>query len=169
MKKLLALFTTLLLASFTAQAAVSTLNISSGTVTNSSILTEGVRIASIQISNDDASAAVFRFIDAPSTSSIKTNAAYTAAVSYSTNQSEVFTNFLGVIQTNTTTVIYNGTQTIAENTEFPYSTLFTVTVPAGTTVTYNFTSSPLRSGLGVLVTNDSITAGSVVTTYFPNL
>lgn len=164
LKKLICLLAIAMLP-LAAYSATETITITANTQTNNVVLTEApVVVSEITIANTTGGAGTFKFFDAPDTNAVWTNSAFTAVTSYTTNISEVFTNFSGRVVTNSYDAIYTYETTIAANTNLSRKVLIELEVPANTTLTYT-PSALFATRLGILVTNDPLASGSVTITY----
>ena len=137
-------------ATFLAMAGLLAAEIVSGTFTSAilSLSTNGVSIRNFQVVDTSAAANTVILYDNDSTSSTnRTYAAYTAVTQYTTNVVMSFTNFTGVVQSYTNTVL------ATVNTTIPAATnqarrVFTFTLPASGTVTFT-PNSPQGTTFGL--------------------
>lgn len=102
---------------------------------NSVIGTNAVNIQQVTIANSAASALSVSLYDSPNTNKTYVRSAYTNTLSYVTNMVTVITNFSGVLQTNTNSVLYTYNSVAAQATN-NYRLLVTLTVPASETITW---------------------------------
>lgn len=126
---------------------------------NSVIGTNAVNIAQITVANAAASAMTVRVYDSPNTNTTYVRGAYTNTLSYLTNLVTVFTNFSGVIQTNTNQVLYTYTSVAPQATN-SYRLLTTLSVPASDTLVWSPAGDGVYANFGVNVfasTNGTIT------------
>ena len=106
-----------------------------------SISTNGVSIANIQLSDTSGAANTVVVYDNDSASSTnRVYAAYTSTVQYTTNVVMSFTNFTGVAQSYTNTVLKVDNTTVAAATN-QARRVFTFRLPANGTVTFTPTYS----------------------------
>lgn len=135
MNKLISFFAGLLLAaSLHAQSYIW----KSGSATSSAatLLSTTVGFKYIQLTDTSGSANLVTIYDNSTASTNVVSAAYTAAVTYTTNVVESFTNLAGVAQSFTNTVLHTQTYTVAAATN-EARVLYRVTVPASGTVTFS--------------------------------
>ena len=105
------------------------------------ISTNGVSIANIQLSDTSGAAnTVVVYDNDSSTSTNRVYAAYTSTVQYTTNVVMSFTNFTGVAQSYTNTVLKVDNTTVAAATN-QARRVFTFRLPANGTVTFTPTYS----------------------------
>jgi hypothetical protein len=136
--------------SFMAMAALVFAEVVSGTFTSSIAVlnTTGVSIRNFQVSDTSGSANTVILYDNDSASSTnRVYAAYTGVTQYTTNVGMSFTNFTGVVQSYTNTVL------ATVNTTVPAATnqarrVFTFTLPANGTVTFT-PNSPQGTTFGL--------------------
>jgi len=124
----------------------------------------GFVINSITIANSGSSNGVYRFYDSPNPGWILwTNSpgGVTNVIQYSSNQVQTVTNFYGVVQTTTNTVLISLAQT---NAAIAYNRpdLVTLAVSNGVTTTYT-PPTPLIAGRGIAVTNSG--TGTITLNY----
>jgi len=106
-----------------------------------SISTNGVSISNIQLSDTSGAAnTVVVYDNDSSTSTNRVYAAYTSTVQYTTNVVMSFTNFTGVAQSYTNTVLKVDNITVAQATN-QARRVFTFRLPANGTVTFTPTYS----------------------------
>lgn len=164
MKKILSLVTLLGVLSFGAKAATVSSTITAGTLVNL-IPTNQLLVSSVVLINSSATNATVTFYDSPRNTLLWTNSAYTSRVVTVGNKTNIYTNFLGTIETNMyTNVIIGGfvTNGLATNT---YSTLAAVPVPANGSVTFT-PDSPLVANFGLTASNSPAAVGiSATVTY----
>jgi len=158
MKKIL--FSLLLGVGLVANAATLSTNLSA--VSTNSLIASGVLITEITVANSGAAGVTLGFFDNNLASTVWTNSAYTNRLSYITNLVTSFTNFSGVIQTNTNSVIYTIDQAYAAATN-NRTKFLTLTVSNGQTYVYTPTDV-LVAGLGLTITN-TMTNGTLTVKY----
>jgi len=152
--KQLAIVATLLIGaavnSHAATAAVTT----SAASTNSIIGgTNQVYISEITIANLVAQPLQVALFDAPSTNLTFTAGAYTNSFTYPTNYVVVFTNYSGIVQSNTNAATFTELRSIASH-SVSYRLLASVAVGASSTVTYKPIDG-LTTSYGVCSTNNT--------------
>lgn len=101
--------------------------------------TNALQLQSITVANASSAIMTAYIYDSPNTNTTYVRSAYTNTLSYTTNLVTTFTNFSGVIQTNTNTVLYTYTSVAPQATN-SYRVLNTFTVPAGESLVW--TPSP---------------------------
>ena len=152
MKKKLLTSLFALLTAFAVSAATYTTNLT-GHGTNLIIITNGIQINSITFANSSGATLSAAVYDSKYTSLKWTNTPYTNLTSYTTNYVTTFTNFSGVIQTNTNSVLWTYSNAVAAATN-DFRALTTVAV--SNAVTYVWTPSTLMvAGFGLVVTNST--------------
>ena len=126
------------LATFLTATALLFADVVSGTFTSSIAVlsTSGVSISNFQVNDTSGSANTVILYDNDSASSTnRVYAAYTGVVQYTTNIVTTFTNFTGVSQSYTNTVLKTDNITVAASTN-QARRVFTFTVPANGSVTF---------------------------------
>lgn len=114
------------------------------------ISSSGARIASFQVFDTSGANNIITLYDNDSASSTnRVRAAYTTTTVYSTNVVMSFTNFAGVVQTSTNTVLASVNSTVAASTN-EARRVFRISVPANGTVTVAPTA-PYGTTFGVQV------------------
>lgn len=104
------------------------------------------------------------FFDAESTNQTYVRGAFTNTTSYTTNYVTVFTNFSGMLQTNTNSGIWSYAQSFLAMTNSRARIIPTMVVGATNTLTYTPTVPP-SGGFGLVVTNTAGTNVTVTVTY----
>ena len=137
-------------ATFLAMAGLLAAEIVSGTFTSAilSISTNGVSIRNFQVVDTSAAANTVILYDNDSTTSTnRVYNAYTAVTQYTTNVVMSFTNFTGVVQSYTNTVLATVSTNIPAVTN-QARRVFTFTLPASGTVTFT-PNSPQGTTFGL--------------------
>lgn len=103
------------------------------------------------------------FIDTPTNQTSYVVSAYTNTISYGTNQTQIYTNWIGTIQTNTYFALIDVTNNVVPQTTNAYSINFSLYAPAGTSSridqqTYNFLN-------GIWFTNTTAQSATVTVNY----
>ena len=166
MKKLYSSILTLalLFVALPAFAATETVVINPATDTNNLVFSTPIKLTSISIANQDAASATFKFFDSNLASAHYTNAAYDLNTQYVASVITTFTNFSGVVQTHTNSMLISTNLTIAENEAAGYRVLSTITAAASTTTLISF-ADPVFVNLGLFMTNTATTNATVNITY----
>ncbi len=152
MKKLLAICLVAFGIVVTSYATDDTVAIPTATVT--SILAGQFHLQSLELVNNHPTATVtVRFYDAPSTSLVWTNAAYTNFTTYTTNIVITTTNYNGVVETSTNLATYTAPHAVALNASQAYKQLKSMSVAAGGTVTWTPVSG-VYLNYGLAATNN---------------
>jgi hypothetical protein len=151
--------------SFVASSHALTLTYSpaAGNVTNNVLGTQAVVITSISLSGVSGTP-LFRLFDSANSSITVTNQGFTNNVYLSTTCSNYFTNYLGVLETNTYPCVTNQL-VYSPPTNFLAPIITTVVGVTNTTVTVGSSSLPFIALQGITITNAN--AGTMVITYYP--
>ncbi len=136
-----------------AQAAtISSNNLAPATI-NNLIPTNQLLISSVVLVNSTTTNATITLIDSPRGVLLWTNSAYTSRVVTLGNVTNIYTNFLGVIETNMITNVVVGGFVTNSGATNAFRVLATLGVPANNSVTY-IPSTPLVTSYGLTVTNN---------------
>lgn len=159
MKKYIALLMAAIVLTLQLNAAQVVTSIT-GASTNS-VLQQPVTITQVVVANPTAATLTLSIFDAPTNSLTWTRGAYTGIQTYSTNYVTTFTNFSGVVQTETNAAVFTAPLVVGAATN-NYRLLTTITVAAGTSFTFT-PISPYTTSFGLCSTNN--TNCTVTTTY----
>jgi len=121
--------------------------------TNSILSSNQVYIASVTIANNTAQPLQVALFDAPTNVLTFSASAYTNYTTYATNYVVVFTNFSGVVQSNTNAAVFTEARSIPAATR-NYRLLVYQAVGASSTVTYNPIGG-LTTDYGICSTNNT--------------
>lgn len=122
----------------------------------SNVISGGVRVTGLTLSTPAATASTLWFYDSGSTNLTYTNGAWTQ-LTYSTGTgTNYYTNYFGVVTSNTFSTIVTNTSSIAVNTNW-WPNVLTVNVPTNSTVVLAGNWTFLN---GVTVTNAASGSGS---------
>ena len=121
-------------------------------------------VRQVAITATTATNALVALLDAPSTNTLYVNPAYTNRLSYGTNWNIAWTNFYGVVQTNTTpiTALIDITNTVPAATN-SYATRLIAGAAANSTAVFQGVNYYFDNG--VLLTNQGSGTATVVITY----
>lgn len=153
------LITLLFAAMLSLSAFGATATITQSAAGTNSILAASASLRSLTLVNASGSAVAVKFFDAPSTALTYTNAAWTTIGWTAGTTTNIYTNILGNIETNTYTTVTQTTSTNAASTN-SFATVLSLSIPASTTVTWE-PASPLYLSRGLLITNGAAVSGTV--------
>lgn len=142
--------TSLLATEFISSAAVLSTNVTAG---RRNVLTNSCRIKQITVANTSGGVANVRVYNSPNSNVLFTNGAYTNFLISAITCTNIFTNVLGRVQTNSFPCITNTMQSFPA-TEQAFELLSLLTVPNGTTLN-NASSSGYIANMGINITNDA--------------
>lgn len=149
------LFAALAIVGLTASTmSAATFSISTNIAVNRTIrLIDGpASINSIAMQNAITTNSIVAFYIAPGTNTYFTNGVYTNYTWYATNAyQQIYTNFFGVLTTNTFAALVKTTNSVAAGTNF-YPTLWAATSVSNATTTY-LPPFPVTAPLGLVITN----------------
>jgi len=137
-----------------ALASAATFSISTNIAVNRTIrLIDGpASINSIAMQNGITTNSIVAFYSAPGTNTYFTNGNFTNYTWYATNAyQQIYTNFLGVLSTNTFAALVKATNAGGAATNF-YPTIWAATAVSNATTTY-LPPFPVTAPLGVVITN----------------
>lgn len=132
------------------QAADVSVNVANAVATN--LLTGQIQLEEIEVINNGGSTVTVRIYDAPSTNVTWTNSQYSVPTSYTTNLVTVFTNYNGILTTNTNTVLYTVNTTVSAA-PVNYRLLKSFTIAAGASSTWTPVNGVYLS-YGLMATNN---------------
>lgn len=147
---------------FQSQAATAS-SVSTVASTNSIITSNAVQISQVVVANAGAGTMLVNLYDAPDTNLTYVRAAYTNTLSYTTNMVTTFTNFSGVVQSNTNLVLFTYSSVAPQATN-TYRLLTTISVPASSTYTWTPSGNDgIYANFGVTST---VNTNGTVTVYY---
>jgi hypothetical protein len=118
------------------------------------LLSAAAYITSFTIANPTAATLNFRIFDSAGTNLTWTNSTFTNFTTYASNTFlSIFTNIVGVVTTNTNSVVYSIATTNTVQTG-SYRTILALAVPANTTTTWEPVDGTV-AGFGLCVTNNT--------------
>ena len=162
-KNIAALIAGIMLATLPVKAATINMTIPSAVNITNIISSNSTAVAAITIANPGSTILTVKFFDTPYTNLTYTNAAFTNSYSYVTNYLTTYTNFSGVVSTNTNSAIFTTTRGFT-NTGRAYPSL-SFSIGASNTFVYYPSTAGYVFGSGVAVTNS--TNCSITYEYFP--
>lgn len=129
--------------------------------TAASVLQNGVKIQQIQYSNAATNAITITMYDAPTNVLTYVVGAYTNNVISQQNVVTTFTNYTGIVESQTNLTLVSTLTPVGQSTN-SYRTVIVQTVPASSTVTFTPPSGlPVGFGLAAATTATNITASII--------
>jgi len=162
LKKLL-IVGALLASVISSQALTATLTTTSTTATNLILGTNGAIITSVRVSGVAGSVS-FALFDFPNITLSQTNGNFTNVLVQSTNTSRIYTNYTGVLETNTYPIVTNIPIVTVAATNLPPRILY-ITGATNTTISAGSLQQPYIAVQGIVVTNTG--AGTLSIDYIP--